>query len=217
MKRSLKILIASGPTREPLDPVRYLSNYSTGTMGKRLVEAAKKNGHRITWVDCPKEAETARDLDKKLKRELPKNDALIMAAAVCDVRPERVSSSKIKKGHLSSIRLVKNPDILALLSKLKKKRQVFVGFGLESEDLLKNGVKKLKKKKLDAILLQKVTEKNAPFGDKKIDAILLKKDGTQIRFRRQSKGRIAERILEEVERFFNMTHRGSLARLAGSF
>ena len=197
----MKILIASGPTREKLDPVRFLSNYSTGAMGKALAQAAKKRNHRVTWIRCPDQAQSARELEKTLRKNLPHHDALLMAAAVCDVRPERVSSSKIKKGNLSSIRLVKNPDILTALSKLKKKGQMFVGFGLESENLLKNGTEKLKKKKLDAILLQRVTEKNTPFGDKKIDAILLKRNGTLIRFKNQTKGRIAERIVGEVERF----------------
>lgn len=195
----MKILIASGPTREKLDPVRYLSNYSTGAMGKALVEDAKKKGHRVTWIRCPEDAESARQLEKLLFKNLPKHDALIMAAAVCDVRPERVSSSKIKKGNLSSIRLVKNPDILAALSKLKKKEQVFIGFGLESEHLLKNGAEKLKKKKLDAILLQKVTAKSAPFGEKKIDAFLLRSDETMITIRNQSKKKIADLIIREVE------------------
>lgn len=195
----MRILIASGPTREKLDPVRYLSNYSTGTMGKALVMAAKKKGHRVTWVSCPEDAESARELEKALRKSLPGQDAFVMAAAVCDVRPERVSGSKIKKGNLGSIRLVKNPDILVVLSKLKKKNQIFIGFGLESERLLENGAGKLKKKNLDAILLQKVTKQKTPFGDKKIDAILLKKDGIRIRFIGQSKTRIAERIVREVE------------------
>ncbi len=197
----MRILIASGPTREKLDPVRYLSNYSTGTMGKALVAAAKKKGHRVTWIRCPEDAESARELEKTLRRKLPGQDALVMAAAVCDVRPERVSGSKIKKGNLSSIRLVKNPDILAGLAKFKKKNQVFIGFGLESENVLKNGAEKLKKKNLDAILLQEVAEEKTPFGDKKIDAVLLKKDGTRVQFKSQTKDRIAERIVREVERF----------------
>ena len=170
-------------------------------MGKALVLAAKKKGHSVTWVSCPDQAESALELEKLLFKNLSKHDVLIMAAAVCDVRPEKVSESKIKKGNLSSIRLVKNPDILANLSKRKKEGQIFIGFGLESENVLENGTQKLKKKNLDAILLQKVTEKKTPFGDKKIDAVLLKNDGTQVKFRGRSKPQIAERILEEIERF----------------
>ncbi len=200
--RPLKILIASGPTREKLDPVRFLSNYSTGAMGKALVTAAKKRRHRVTWIACPEKAESARELEKILRDELPRHDALIMAAAVCDVRPEKFFPSKIKKDVLSSISLVKNPDILASLAKKKKKGQVFIGFALESGDLLKNGAEKLKKKKLEAILLQKVTPKDSPFGDKKINAVLLRKNGTQIRIQNQPKPRIAELLVREVESLF---------------
>jgi phosphopantothenoylcysteine decarboxylase/phosphopantothenate--cysteine ligase len=194
-----RFLIASGPTQEPLDPVRFLSNYSTGTMGKRLVEAARRRGHRVTWVECPRQAQTARELQRKLSALLPKNDVLIMAAAVCDARPARVSAVKIKKGALSAIRLVKNPDILASLAKKKKKGQVFVGFGLESEKILENGLKKLRAKGLELIVLQKVTKKRTPFGERPIEAYLLKKDGDVRRFGSISKERLAGLLVREAE------------------
>ena len=95
MNKKIRFLIASGPTREPLDPVRYLSNYSTGTMGKYLAESAKKAGHKVTWVECPNKIETADELEIELKKLLPKNDVLIMAAAVCDVKPKKFSLLKI--------------------------------------------------------------------------------------------------------------------------
>jgi phosphopantothenoylcysteine decarboxylase/phosphopantothenate--cysteine ligase len=194
-----RFLIASGPTQEPLDPVRFLSNYSTGTMGKRLAEAARRRGHRVTWVQCPREARTALDLRKKLSALLPRNDVLIMAAAVCDARPARVSAVKIKKRALSTIRLVKNPDILASLAKKKKKGQVFIGFGLESEKILANGLKKLRQKSLELIVLQKVTKKRTPFGDRPIEAYLLKKNGDVRRFGSISKERLAELLVREAE------------------
>ena len=120
--KKLRFLIASGPTQEPLDPVRFISNYSTGIMGKYLVESAKKRGHSVEWVKCPDKAKTALDLQKKLSSLLHRNDVLIMAAAVADVRPASPSSSKIKKENLKSVSFVKNPDILAGLSKKKEKR-----------------------------------------------------------------------------------------------
>ena len=169
----MRFLIVSGPTREPLDPVRYLSNYSTGTMGKCLASAAKSAGHRVDWVQCPQDAETARDLLSLLRKKLPKNDVFIMAAAVCDSRPATFSSKKIKKEKLSQIRLVKNPDVLASLRPLKTKKQLFIGFALESVDILRHGLAKLKKKGLDLIVVQEVNNKNNPFGDKKIDAYLV--------------------------------------------
>jgi len=201
-KKKIRFLIVSGPTREPLDPVRFLSNYSTGVMGKCLAQAVKRRGHRLSWVRCPDDAETARGLLKKLRGLLPKNDVLIMAAAVCDVRPAAVSSGKIKKETLGSFRFVKNPDILAALSDRKRSDQVFIGFGLESKNLVDNGIRKMKTKNLELILLQQVTRKHTPFGDKKIEAICLSKNGVLKKFSKQSKNRIADYLVEQAESLF---------------
>lgn len=194
-----RFLIASGPTQEPLDPVRFLSNYSTGTMGKYLAKAARRRKHRVTWVECPRDAQTALELQKKLSTLLPKNDVLIMAAAVCDARPMRVSATKIKKRAFSAIRLVKNPDILAGLAKKKRKDQLFIGFGLESEKMLANGLKKLKQKGLELIVLQKVTKDQTPFGERSIEAVILKKNGDVKRFRTISKPKLADFLVREAE------------------
>jgi phosphopantothenoylcysteine decarboxylase / phosphopantothenate---cysteine ligase len=196
--RKIRFLIAYGPTEEPIDPVRYLSNRSTGTMGRFLVDAARKRGHTVTAIQCPRDVRTARELEATLRRLLPRNDVLIMAAAVCDARPAVVAKVKIKKDALTTIRLVKNPDILAGLAAVKKKGQVFIGFGLESKDLLKNGLKKLKSKSLDLIVLQQVTEKQDPFGDKKIEAVILSKDSSLKRFPTTNKRKIAEFIVREA-------------------
>ena len=194
----MRFLIVSGPTREPIDPVRFISNYSTGTMGRYLVESAHREKQTVTRVECPKEAETARELLAKLKQLLPKHDVLIMAAAVGDVRPKRVSGRKIKKEDLSSIPVVKNPDILAELSKIKKRGQIFVGFGLESSDVLRSGRRKLVSKKLEAIVLQKVTKKDTPFGEKKIHAYLMKKTGEVREFRSINKQNLARFLIREA-------------------
>ena len=196
----LRFLVASGPTREPLDPVRFLSNYSTGKMGEYLVEAAKNKGHQVTWVECPKKIETAVELERALKKLLPKNDVLIMAAAVCDVRPLKFSVKKIKKDHLSLIRLEKNPDILASLSRIKRRNQVFIGFALETENIFKNAMKKLKEKKLDLIVLQKVTKKINPFGDKPIEAFVLDKDEAITRYRAIRKQKLADLIVTAAKK-----------------
>ena len=195
----MRFLIVSGPTREPLDPVRYLSNYSTGTMGSRLAEAAKKRRHRVEHIECPAAAETARELLTLLKRRVPKNDVLIMAAAVCDARPAKVSDRKIKKNKLSSIRLVKNPDILAELSKIKDPGQIFIGFALESEDAFKNASKKLISKNLELIVLQRVMKKNKPFGEKRIDAFILDRCGCVSPFKMVSKAKLAGVLVDAAE------------------
>ena len=202
MSKKIRFLIASGPTREPLDPVRYLSNYSTGTMGRYLAGEAKKAGHKVTWVECPGNTETAAQLEAGLKKLLPKSDVLIMAAAVCDVRPLKFSGKKIKKDQLSSIRLTKNPDILASLSKTKRKDQIFIGFALESENIFKNALKKLEEKKLDLIVLQKVTAKKTPFGDKPIDAFFLDRDEAIMRYRAIKKQKLAGLIVDAAEQLF---------------
>lgn len=169
-------------------------------MGKNLVAAAKARRHKVTWVDCPNDAETARALEEKLMKELPRHDALIMAAAVCDVRPRAFSASKIKKTGLSRIEVVPNPDILAGLAKKKRKNQIFFGFAIESQNILKAGAEKLRKKGLDAIFIQKVNSKEAPFGDKKISAFLLRRGEANVAIKNQPKRKIAGLIIKEVER-----------------
>lgn len=204
MTKKLRFLIASGPTREPLDPVRYLSNYSTGTMGRYLTGEVKKRHHAVNWVECPADAETATDLQRELQKRLPKSDILIMAAAVCDVKPSYVSGNKIKKNQLSSIKLSKNPDILASLSRIKRKNQIFIGFGLESKRLVQNGLKKLKSKGLELIVLQKVTNYIKPFGDKPVDAILLSKREGLTRLSTISKQKLARLIIDRAEKLIGL-------------
>lgn len=197
--KPLKFLIVSGPTREPLDPVRFLSNYSTGTMGRYLADAASKRRHRVTWVRCPDDAETAIELLALLKKEAPKHDVFIMAAAVCDVRPEKISAVKLKKDGLRGIRLVKNPDILATLARSKKRGQVFIGFGLESEAILERGYQKLVGKGLELILLQRVIAKKLPFGETAVEAYLLSPDKRYRYFPSIRKPQIAELLVREAE------------------
>ena len=169
-------------------------------MGKNLVVAAKARGHRVTWVECPKDAETALELEKRLKKELPLHNALIMAAAVCDVRPKAFSAAKLKKTGFARIDFVRNPDILAGLARRKRKNQIFIGFALESKDLLKTAAEKLAKKRLDAILVQKVSSKETPFGDKNINAFFLRGDEAGVALKNQSKRKIAGLIIREAER-----------------
>ncbi|HTL70581.1 MAG TPA: phosphopantothenoylcysteine decarboxylase [Candidatus Eisenbacteria bacterium] len=198
----MKFLIVSGPTREPIDPVRYLSNYSTGVMGERLEEAAKKRGHRVTAVRCPGDAETARELLAKLQKLTPAHDALVMAAAVCDKRPVKISPAKIKKNELDTVRLIDNPDILATLARKKSKKQVFIGFALESEKFLENGYRKLVSKRLEAIFIQRVMNDSKPFGNTSLEAYLLTRDKRFRHFRRIDKTQAAELLVREAEDSF---------------
>lgn len=182
-----------------MDPVRFLSNNSTGTMGRYLVGAARRRGHRVDWVECPKKARTALELRNRLRVLLPKNDVLVMAAAVCDVRPRHVSRTKIKKDMLKTISLIKNPDILAGLGRQKKKSQVFIGFGLESGPLVAGGAKKLSQKNLDLIVLQRVRQGDTPFGDKAVRAVILGKNRLLRRFGSVSKRRLSDYLIRQAE------------------
>ena len=149
-------------------------------------------------VECPKDAETARDLERRLRKLLPQADALVMAAAVCDVRPRKAEAGKIKKDTLREISVVKNPDVLASLSGIKRPDQVFAGFGIESERLMENGLRKLRQKSLEWIVLQKVTKNSRPFGERKIDAVLLDRCGCAFRFPGISKQKLARILVGEV-------------------
>ncbi|MDR2191705.1 MAG: phosphopantothenoylcysteine decarboxylase [Endomicrobium sp.] len=161
MKR-LTFLITSGPTREYLDPVRYISNESSGKMGAALCEAALKIGHKVIFVSgkaayYPKgKAEiinvvSADDMFKAVKKNFKRANIIIGAAAVSDFKPANFSKSKIKKENILTLKLKQNPDILAYCGK-NKKNQAVAGFALETDDLIKNAAKKLKDKNLDLII-----------------------------------------------------------------
>lgn len=198
MKR-LKVLVASGPTREPLDPVRFLSNRSSGTMGAELVRAARSRGHRVTWVQSPEMAETARDLLSRLKTLVPRHDAFFMATAVGDVRPVREASFKLKKSALRTVRFVPNPDVAREVSRRKKPGQVFVGFALESDRLAERGYEKLRSKNFDLIFVQRVTSKVNPFGERPVEAVVVDRCGCAADLGRLTKRRAAGTLVRHAE------------------
>lgn len=163
-----------------------------------MAAAARRAGHRVTWVRCPEQARTARELEKTLRRQMPRHDVLVMAAAVCDVRPLKTARGKIKKDALGTVRFVKNPDILAGLARSKRPGQVFVGFALESEAALANATKKLAAKRLDAIVLQKISAGRAPFGERPVDAWVIEKNGAVTTRRRTSKRALASFLVRRA-------------------
>jgi phosphopantothenoylcysteine decarboxylase/phosphopantothenate--cysteine ligase len=209
-KIPLKILISAGPTREAIDPVRYLSNYSTGEMGLALVEQARKRGHRVIFICGPLEKPipkniqhrsvvTALEMLKALKKYFPLCDALIMAAAVADFRPEKFSLGKIKRKKIWQLKLKANPDLLASLSQ-KKKRQIMVGFALESAKTVENARKKLLQKHLDLIVANQISNKIKPFGKSQVFAIIIDKEKRPQRIGWVSKPALARILLDRVER-----------------
>lgn len=206
----LNFLITAGPTVEPIDPVRYLSNRSSGKMGYALAKAALKAGHNVTLIAGPTNltppddseifaVETAREMQKAVMRFAKKADVIIKTAAVADFRPVKTSKHKIKKsGAELVIRLVPNPDILKMLGKVKRKNQILVGFAAETRDLVKNAVQKIRQKNLDWIVVNDVSRKDIAFGSDNNAATLIAHDGTKTRFAKQSKERLAEGLIRVI-------------------
>lgn len=207
----MNILVVSGPTREPIDPVRYISNYSTGIMGYSIAEEAHKRKHKVIFITGPAESgipkchkavsvQTAREMYCEILKYFSDVDCLIMASAVCDYRPKKVCSSKISSASKTlNISLVRNPDILKALRKIKKK-QFIVGFALQSENMVKLAVSKLKSKGLDIIVANKtVPGCNSPFGFGNTDLTVIFKDGKIVKYDDISKKKFAGILLDNVE------------------
>ena len=176
--KNKKVLITAGPTLEPIDPVRFISNHSSGKMGYRLAEEAKRLGAFVCLISGPSNetlAETSIDLvnvttsdqmEKEVMNRYQNSDIVIMAAAISDYTPKSYSNKKIKKESESkvfTIDLKKTNDILYNLGKLKKD-QLLIGFALENNNEIKNAKKKLKEKNLDIIVLNSLNDEGAAFG-----------------------------------------------------
>lgn len=170
------VLISAGPTREAIDPVRYISNYSSGKMGYALAAAAYRSGAKVHLVSGPTHlpipegveihhVQSALEMQSELDNYFDRADYVFMAAAVADFRVDRVAKTKIKKHDSEEFKLdlVRNPDILKELSKRKTTKQVLVGFALETDHELENAKKKLKQKNLDAIVLNNPLTEGAGF------------------------------------------------------
>lgn len=173
--RGYKITITAGPTQEPLDPVRFLSNHSSGKMGYELARAAKKRGATVTLISGPTNLSvpnvdnfvsvtSTQDMFEAVEKHFNDSDVLIKAAAPADFKPKNYSSEKIKKldKNISSLDLSPNVDIAKHFGELKNK-QIIVGFAAESNDELKYGIGKLKSKNFDMIVINNITHENAGF------------------------------------------------------
>lgn len=210
-KSKINFLITSGPTREPLDPVRYLSNYSTGFLGVLMAKLAAGEGHCVTLVHgsipVPEGLkarkvpfETALDLKHIMAVEVLKCDCLVMIAAVSDFKPLAVERAKIKKGKkVLRLTLVENPDVLKTLTRFKGDR-FFIGFSVESTNLYQNSFQKLKEKGLDLIVAQKATNKTNPFGNVRMDIMFIDKKGNRRDFKNITKDRLARHLIESAEK-----------------
>lgn len=205
------ILITAGPTVEPLDPVRYLSNYSTGVMGFELAKAAKSKNYRVVLISGPTvlarpkgvkviSVKTAIDMRREVLKFFRYADFVVMAAAVSDFRPAAVSIGKIKKKSKGALtlKLVRNPDILQEIGRIKGNK-VLVGYSLETGPSFKSAKEKLKSKNLDLIVVNNISKNRSPFGTGSKDIAIIDREGNINALRGLSKEKIAVRILDKIE------------------
>lgn len=186
-----RILISAGPTQEALDPVRFITNHSTGKMGYALAKQASRMGAEVTLVSGPSQLKaplnttlinvtSSQDMANVILAQAPNFDYIIMSAAVADYRPQNVASQKIKKHDQTlTVNLEKTTDILATLGQQKKANQILCGFAMETENLIENASLKLEKKNCDMIVANSIAQKDAGFGVDTNIATFIKKTGTK--------------------------------------
>ncbi|ULQ49801.1 bifunctional phosphopantothenoylcysteine decarboxylase/phosphopantothenate--cysteine ligase CoaBC [Liquorilactobacillus nagelii] len=203
-----KVLVSAGSTVEPLDPVRYLSNNSTGKMGFAIAKIAQQRGAEVTLVAGPNQLalpnrvnyqpiKTARQMEQKMLEFYQQADFVIMAAAVADFRPAKTAEQKIKKQELDqlTLRLVRNPDILAELGR-KKQKQLLVGFAAETQELLHNATQKMQQKKVDLLVANDVSRHDIGFGTSQNEVVFLQPDVAPELLSKRSKEKIADKIFD---------------------
>lgn len=200
-----KILITAGGTREKIDPVRYITNASSGKMGLALADNAYRMGADVTLVSTFKAdkpyknivTETALEMEKAVKENLSNQDCVIMAAAVSDYRVENCAENKIKKqGNKLTLELVENPDILKSICKTPNK--IICGFCAESENLLENAKAKIQKKGCDFLIANDISRKDIGFNTDENEVYIIDKSLNIKHIEKDTKENIAQRILEEI-------------------
>lgn len=206
-----KVLISAGPTWEPFDPVRFITNPSTGKMGYALATMARRRSAEVFLVSGPSSLNapygveltrvtTAEEMREIVMELAPDMDVIIMSAAVSDYRPMQVAPNKLKKstGELT-IQLVKNPDILALLGRRRSPRQVLVGFAAETENLIENAIEKLHHKKLDFIVANNLNQAGSGFGCDTNQVKIIDSTGNMTELPCLTKEEVAGMILDRIE------------------
>ena len=206
----LRVMVTAGPSREALDPVRYISNRSSGKMGYAIAQAAQKRGAEVTLLSGPVAIEapqgvklvpftTTQELLDRASELAQEQDLLIQAAAPADYRAKEIAPQKIKKqgGEPMTFTLVENPDVAATLGKAKRSGQVFVGFAAETNDVLAHARDKLARKNLDMIVANDVTRPGAGFDVDTNIVTLITKEGQEA-LPMMSKAEVAQRILDRV-------------------
>jgi phosphopantothenoylcysteine decarboxylase/phosphopantothenate--cysteine ligase len=208
----LRILVTAGATLEPVDPVRYMSNRSSGKMGYALARAARMRGAKVSLVSGPtalkpprdvalSRVKTAEEMRRAVLAECRQYDVIIKAAAVLDWRPKKTAEHKIKKGReVQTIELVENPDILAELGCSRgNNRCLLVGFAAETQDLLANAEEKLKKKNLDLIVVNDVSREDAGFEADTNAVKIIYRDGRTEELPLMTKEEVAHHLLDRIK------------------
>lgn len=211
------VTITAGPTREKLDPVRFISNFSSGKMGYALAEEAARRGARVILVSGPvalearnplievRRVESAEEMLAEARKAFAGSDIAIMCAAVADYRPAAVSPSKLKRGDspAMTLELVRNPDIAATLGSEKHPGQTLVGFALETDDAIAHGADKLRRKNLDMIVVNSLADKGAGFGTDTNLVTIITADGRRTAGTLKPKSAVAADIIDSIETLRN--------------
>jgi len=206
-----KVLITAGPTREAIDPVRYISNHSSGKMGYAIAEQLLEQGAKVFLISGPVNIKlehpnlkivkinSANEMYLACCHFFEEVDVAIFAAAVADYRPEKVAEQKIKKEESSfTIKMTKNADIAYEFGRVKTNRQISVGFALETNDELKHAIGKLDKKNLDMVILNSMNDSNATFGYDTNKITIIKDDFSKKEFPLKNKTEVAKDIVNEI-------------------
>ncbi len=210
----MKVLVTAGPTREAIDPVRFISNRSSGKMGYAVAEAAVRAGHSVRLVSGPVAIETPRGVKRvdvttademldAIQRHLRACDVLVMVAAVADWRPKKIAKKKLKKSDgPPCIEWEATPDILKTIAPMKKSSQVFCGFAAETNRVDSEAKRKLREKKLDVLAANDVSKKGRGFESECNLLNLFFADGRVVRGTLSTKRKCAEELVEVLEKLF---------------
>lgn len=210
----VKVLVSAGPTREPIDPVRYITNHSTGKMGYAIAKHCMRRGAKVTLVtgqtNLPRpmfmevvEIETAAEMFESIKKVYQEQDIIIKSAAVADYKPTTIASEKIKKkeGDMS-IPLERTTDILGFLGQEKREGQFLCGFSMETQNMLENSKQKLIKKNLDMIVANNLKQTGAGFGTDTNIVTLITKDSVK-ELPIVSKDEVAKELIDTIQSYRN--------------
>ena len=210
----MKVLVTAGPTREAIDPVRFISNRSSGKMGYAIAEAALKAGHRVRLISGPVALEaprgvqrvdvtTAEEMLQAVRRYLNPCDVLVMVAAVADWRPKKIAKKKLKKGDgPPCIEWEATPDILKTIAPMKKASQVFCGFAAETHRVDREAKRKLREKNLDVLAANDVSKKGRGFESECNLLNLFFADGSVRRGTLSTKKKCAEELIDVLTKLF---------------